>query len=537
MADPAARKRCAAVLHESSSLRSTEGYVSLMGSRAPCFRASRGSRNPGGGILGRSKGAGLGAWVLCAWAVLAGCMVGPDYRRPDVEVPETWRFPDEEARDVANTAWWEQFGDPVLDELISIALAENKDVKIAAARVEQYLGQLGTTRAALFPQVSAGGSAGRQMASRRTGPSPLELNPNVNATFSAYEVLLSAKWEIDIWGKIRRATEAARAALLSTEEARRAVLLTLVTSVAGSYVNLRDLDKQLDLTTRTAERYKETYDLFSLRFRYGIVSETDVKQAAAQYEQAMANIPSLQKAIAQQENALSVLLGRNPGPIPRGKTLDELHLPAVPAGLPSDLLLNRPDIRQAEASLVAANADIGAAKAQYFPTVSLTGLFGFASMDLSTLFSGPGQMWNYAVPVSGPIFTAGAIKGQVRAAKAVEQQALLRYQQVIQTAFREVDDSLVDQQRTAEQLAALARETEALEDYVRLSRLRYDNGYSSYLDVLYAETLLFDVEIFHAQVQGARFQALVNLYKSMGGGWVVEAENRVPAGDPAASSP
>jgi multidrug efflux system outer membrane protein len=294
--------------------------------------------------------------------------------------------------------------------------------------------------------------------------------------------------------------------------------------VANSYVNLRDLDKQLFLTIETAQNYKDYYDLFKLRYKYGIVSEMEVKQAAAQYEQAMANIPALQKDISQQENALSVLLGRNPGPIPRGKTIDELTPPAVPAGLPSDLLLNRPDLRQAEQNLVSANANIGVAKALYYPSISLTGLFGFASMDLSNLFHGPAKMWSYAVPVTAPIFTAGSIEGQVRSAEAAQQETLVRYQQVIQTAFQEVDDSLVDHQRTREQVAALARETAALRDYVRLARLRFDNGYTSYLEVLYAQNLLYNSEILHTRAQGTIFQALVNLYKSMGGGWVVEAD-------------
>jgi multidrug efflux system outer membrane protein len=472
----------------------------------------------------------LAVLALIAVFILTGCMVGPDYQRPAVDMPQNWRFEDKEAKDVVNTLWWEQFNDPVLNDLILVALQENKDVKIAAARVEQFLGLYGTTRAFLFPQIGAGASAGRQRLSQSTGPVPYEQDPGINTTFDTYDIFVNVNWEIDLWGKIRRATEAARADLLSTEEARRSVILTLVTAVANSYVNLRDLDKQLVLTRETAQSYKESYDLFSLRFKYGIVSEIEVKQAQAQYEQAMANIPFLQKGIAQQENALSVLLGRNPGPIPRGKTIDELMLPAVPAGLPSDLLLNRPDIRQAEQNLVAANANIGVAKAQYYPTISLTGFFGFASMDLSNLFEGPAKMWSYAVPVTAPIFTAGAIEGQVRSAEAVQQQTLVRYQQVIQTAFREVDDSLVDHQRTREQLASLARETAALRDYVRLARLRYDNGYTGYLEVLYSQTLLYNSEILYTVAQGTLFQALVNLYKSMGGGWVVEAENKVAEG-------
>lgn len=462
--------------------------------------------------------------ILAAFS-LFGCMMGPNYQRPQVDTPQTWRFEDKEAKDVANTAWWEQFNDPVLNELIQIALQENKDVKIAAARVEQFIGQYGTTRAALFPQIGAGASAGRQRTSEHTGPSPtLGDVPNSNPNFSNYELFLNGSWEIDLWGKLRRATEAARANLLSTEEARRTVILTLVTSVANSYINLRDLDKQLELTRQTAQTYKESYDIFSLRFKYGIVSEVEVSQSKSQYEQALANIPFFEKTIAQQENALSILLGRNPGPINRGKAIDQLVLPAVPAGLPSDILANRPDIRQAEQNLIAANANIGVAKAQYYPTISLTGALGWASNDLSNLFTGPSRIWSWAVPVTAPIFTGGAIAGQVKSAEAIQQQALITYQQAIQTAFREVDDALVDQKRTKEQIASQIEEVGALRDYVRLAGLRYDNGYTSYLEVLDANSRLYSAELAQTQTQGSLFQALVNLYKAMGGGWVVEAD-------------
>jgi outer membrane protein, multidrug efflux system len=455
---------------------------------------------------------------------LFGCAVGPNYLRPGIDVPQTWRFEDKEAKNVANTAWWEQFNDPVINELIQIALKENKDLKIAAARIEQFVGQLQTTRAPLFPQIGAGGTAGRERASELTGPSPL-LGSTISPTFDNYQIFLNANWEIDLWGKVRRATEAARANILSTEEARRSVILTLVTSVASSYANLLDLDKQLDLTKRTAKSYKDSYDLFMVRLKYGSVSELEVSQAKSQYEQAMADIPFFEKAIAKQENALSVLLGRNPGPIPRGKTIDELNLLSVPAGLPSDLLTNRPDIRQAEQDLIAANANIGAAKAQYFPSISLTGMFGFASMDLGKLFFGPAKIWSFAAPVAAPIFTGGAISGQVKSADAVKRQTLFRYQQVIQTAFQEVDDALVDQQRTRERLTFLGQQVGTLRDYVRLARLRYDNGYSSYLEVLYAENLLYNAELMVTGVQGTLFQTLVNCYKAMGGGWVPEVDH------------
>jgi len=461
--------------------------------------------------------------------MLTSCMMGPNYKRPEVDTPQTWRFEDEKAKDVANTAWWEQFNDPALNDLINTALKENKDIKIAAARVEEFIGRYGTTRAALFPQIGAGAAYGRQRVSELTGPSPLADVPGPNQpnpTFNSSELFLNAVWEIDLWGKLRRATEAARAEMLSTEEARRSVILTLVTSVANSYINLRDFDKQLELTRQTAKSYKESYDLFSLRFKYGIVSQIEVSQAKSQYEQALSNIPFFEKLIAQQENAISVLLGRNPGPIARGRTIDEFMFPAVPAGLPSDILTNRPDIRQAEQNLIAANANIGVAKSLYFPTISLTGMLGWASNDLSDLFKGPAKMWSWAIPATMPIFTAGAIAGQVKATEALQQQALFNYEKSIQEAFREVDDALVDQKRTREQIEAEVRQLEALREYVRLARLRYDNGYASYLEVLYAENSLYASELTHTQSQAALFQALVNVYKAMGGGWVVTAEGQ-----------
>ncbi len=453
--------------------------------------------------------------------IFFGCMVGPNYKRPIVESPTQWRFEEKEAREVANTAWWKQFDDPVLNELIYAALKENKDVKIAAARIEDFAGRYRTTRAPLFPQVGAGATAGRIRATER-GPTPLSSSTENPA--NDFQIFLNANWEIDLWGKLRRGTEAARADLLSTEEGRRAVILTLVTSVATAYVNLRDLDLQLEIAKRTTKSREESYHLFQLRFRGGTISELELNQVKSEYEQALSTIPLIEKNIAQQENGLCVLLGRNPGPIPRGKKIDELILPAVPAALPSELLTTRPDIRQAEQELIAANARIGVARSLYFPSISLTSSLGFASTDLSKLFSGPAKVWSFAAPLTAPIFTAGAISGQVKSAKAVQQQALLRYEQVIQAAFREVEDALVDQKRSREQLEIEAQRVVTLRNYARIARLRFDSGYTSYIEVLDAERSLFDAELFQAQTKGVLFQALVNLYKAIGGGWVTEAD-------------
>jgi multidrug efflux system outer membrane protein len=301
------------------------------------------------------------------------------------------------------------------------------------------------------------------------------------------------------------------------------VVLTLVSAVAATYVDIRALDKQLEITRRTAESRRKTLELFQMRFDKGIISEIDLSQAASEYEDAMARIPDFESAIGRTENALSILLGRNPGPVPRGLTIDELILPAVPAGVPSDLLDRRPDIRQAEQVLIAANARIGVAKSLYFPTISLTGAFGTVSTDLSNLFSASSKAWNFGVPLTMPLFTAGRIGGEVKATEALQQEAVYGYQKVIQNAFREVDDALIDRSKSVQRIEALSRQLEALRNYARLARLRYDEGYASYLEVLDADRSLFNVELSHTTGQNTLFRSLIDIYKSMGGGWVTIA--------------
>jgi multidrug efflux system outer membrane protein len=389
---------------------------------------------------------------------------------------------------------------------------------IATARVDQFAAQYGVVRADLYPQIGAGAAFGQSAASNTDG------RYAYSVTGFPQQAVLNASWELDIWGRIRRASESARADLLASEEGRRGIILSLVSSVAVSYVNLRDLDKQLLISRQTAESRKGAYEILKLRFEAGIINEMELAQSKSEYEQALATIPQIEKSIALQENGLSVLLGRNPGPIPRGKTIDELKLPVVPAGLPSDILARRPDISQAEQSLIAANAQIGVAKAAYFPAISLTSFFGTASSEFTDLFRGPAKIWSYSASITAPIFTAGKIASQVKVTEALQQQALARYQQSIQTAFREVNDSLVDQDRTRVQLEAQYKRVEALRVYADLARLRFDNGYSSYIEVLDAERSLFDVELSYVQNQAVLFQALINLYKAMGGGWVAEAE-------------
>ncbi len=466
-------------------------------------------------------------FTLFAIAVLlAGCMVGPDYRRPVVDTPQSFRFEEKEARDTANADWWRQFEDSVLDSLIAEALANNKSVKIAAANIEQAAGVLMQTRAPLFPQIGYSGSAARERFSQLNAtPLPSSV-PNPQSSF---QLLAGANWEIDLWGRIRRLTEAAQANLFATGEARRGVILSLVASVASSYIELRTLDDQLEIAERSLGTYGETVKQFELKFKHGQVSTMTVEQARSQYETAAAAIPPIKAQIVQTENGICILLGRNPGPIGRGKALSGLALPVVPSGLPSQLLERRPDLAQAEQNLIAANAQIGAAKALYFPTISLTGALGLASSDLSNLFKGPARTWSYAGSFTGPIFTAGAIAGQVKQAEATQKAALLSYENAIQSAFSDVENALSSHAELVDQLKAQERLVNALRQYAHLARMLYDGGYAEYLTVLYAEAQLFPAELNYAQIHGSVLASLVSIYQAMGGGWVNEADKLTEA--------
>jgi multidrug efflux system outer membrane protein len=459
--------------------------------------------------------------MLPAAILLAGCAVGPDYKRPPVDAPQGFRFQDSAGQgtaDIANTAWWQQFHDPVLDELIAVALQENKDVQIAAARIELFLGQYASTRSLLLPQVGA------NLNGRRGRPAGANGSAVIDPVQEAYEASLSVNWEIDLFGRRRRETEAARAQVLASEEGRRATMLTLVSQVATSYISLRELERELQIARETAASREASYRLFKDRFEGGTVSALELAQTQSQWEASLVDIPRLESLIGQQENALSILLGRNPGPIRAGLPLQALVLPPVPAGLPSQLIERRPDLRQAEQQLIAANALIGAARAQYFPVISLTGLLGYISKDFSDLFSGQTKVWSYGLAASAPIFTGGGIAGQVRQAEAQQQEALLSYQRAIQVAFREVSDALLAHAKSRDQLGFQERELATLRNYLELARLRYDEGYTSYIEVLDAERNLFSAEVAHAQTQSQVYASLVDLYKAMGGGWVLEAE-------------
>jgi outer membrane protein, multidrug efflux system len=460
-------------------------------------------------------------------AALSGCTVGPDWQKPQPEAPQGWRIEYREAVEVANTRWWEAFGDPVLDKLVGDALQENRDLAQAAARVDQFLGALRATRSQFYPQLGYAGDAG---SNRISANGPTQLPAGADRTYSLYDAALSASWQIDLFGRVRRQAESAQAQVYSSEQGRRGVVLSVVSAVATGYIALRGADRQLEIARATEQNYEKSLDLFERRHQAGTVSELERSQVESQYRQAQAAVPALVRQVQQQENLLSVLLGRNPGPIPRGRTIEALLDPAIPAALPSSLLERRPDILQAEQGLRAANANIGAAKALYFPTLSLTGIFGLQSTSLDNFAKSSSTTGSITLGITGPIFTFGAVEGQVATAEAARREALAFYENVVFNAFRETNDALVGVQTRREEYEALAKRTQALRTYARLSQAKYDGGQTSYIEVLYAQNELFAAELNAISSLTQRHAELVGLYKALGGGWVDAADPLAPPG-------
>jgi outer membrane protein, multidrug efflux system len=456
---------------------------------------------------------------MCAVAAfLSGCAVGPNYNRPKVDVPTAYRgLSDEQATQTSPASlgdqkWWEIFQDKELQGLIRTALQNNYDVRIAAARVLEARAQLGITRADQFPSLSGGGN----ITSQRLAASGLI--PGFQQTTGQLNV--SAAWNLDFWGRYRRATEAARATLLANEWARQEVLATLVANVASSYFQLRELDLELEISKRTLSSRKDSLELTTLLTEHGIDTMLDQRQAEQLVYTAAAQVPDFERQIEQQENTLSVLLGNNPGAIPRGLGLTEQpHAPEVPPGLPSALLERRPDIHEAEQNLIAANAQIGVARAAYFPQISLTGTGGYQSSALSSLFTGPAGIWNFGGSFTQPIFEGGRLKNNVRLAEAQRQQMLLTYQQAIQGAFRDVSNALIAYRKNREFRIQEEKLTESAGDAAKLSEQRFKAGATDYLEVLTNETNYFTDQLALAQAQNNEVQALVQLYQALGGGW------------------
>src|SRR6202045_500056 len=446
-----------------------------------------------------------------------GCMMGPNYKRPTVSAPTGYRsaMPDQPAAaaSLGNEKWWDLYQDPVLADLIHTALQQNYDVRIAASRVLEAQAQLGITRANQFPSASVGAD----IFSQQNGKTSNQFPPyQVNAG----QLNLSVIWNLDFWGKYRRQTEAARAQMLASEWGQRAGISSLVANVATAYFQLRALDSQLEISKRTLASRQESLKLTEFLESHGSNSGLDVSQSQQLVYTASETIPDLERQIQQQENLLSILLGENPGSIARGQALTEQPVPeSVPAGLPSELLERRPDVRQAEEIIVAANGQIGDAKASFFPSLSLTGLGGLESNGVHKFISQPPETWYGAFNVSQPVFQGGALRSQLRLARANWQEAVFSYQQAVQNALGQVSNSLVASQKNREFREQQELLTNAAQQTDQLSEVLYKNGGASYLQVLTSETNYFSAELNLVQAQLNERLALVQLYQTLGGGW------------------
>ncbi len=450
--------------------------------------------------------------------LFAGCAVGPNYKKPSVPTPPEYRgVPADQvgkagAASFGDQKWLDAFEDQSLRDLIQTALKQNYDVRIAAARILEARAQLGIARADQFPSIAASVSSANERIPQSARIPGLETTAN--------QLSLSAAWELDFWGRYRRATESARASLLAQEWAQRAVISSLVSDVASAYFQLRELDLELEISRRTLASRQDSLRLTQLLADRGSTSLLDVRQAEQLVFTAGAAIPDLEQRIEQQENLISTLLGENPRSIARGKDLvDQPHALEVPAGLPSSLLERRPDIRQAEQQLIAANAQIGVAKSAYFPQISLTASGGYQSSALTGLFSGPAGLWSIGGNTVQPIFEGGRIRNNVRFAEAQTQEATLFYQRTVQQAFRDVSDALIGYRKSQEFRIQQEQLTRAAYDTKNLSNMRYKGGATSYLEVLDSDTRYFSAQLTLAQAQLRELQSLVQIYRALGGGW------------------
>lgn len=457
-------------------------------------------------------------------ALLAGCTVGPNYQRPAIQAPNAFRAAApgtaSDPASLADLKWFEVFKDEKLQELERTALAQNYDLRDAAARIEAARANLGITRSNQLPNLDANADISTVRLSRDgSTPLPASFVPSQNRTFGGATLGLLS-FELDIWGRLRRATEAARANLLGAEENRKAVMTTLVSDVAAAYFSLRELDYQLEISQRTLATRQESLELIKNRQAGGVGTLLDLRQGEQLVYTAAQTIPTLQQQIEQTENQISLLLGKNPGEVLRGQSLTEQEMPPdVPAGLPSDLLERRPDIRVAEQNLIVANAEIGVAKAAYFPQISLTGFLGGQGTQLSSLFSGPSAVWNFTPQVTQPIFTAGRLKSNVQLSQALRDSALIQYEKTIQTAFTEVSNALITHQRVRESRVQQELLVAALQDRTRLAYVRYRGGVDTLLNALDSDRDLFQAELTLSQVRLNELDSVVQLYKALGGGW------------------
>ena len=462
--------------------------------------------------------------IAVAAVTLAGCTVGPNYKRPQIALPESFRapepLPESQGASLADLKWFEVFRDPQLDGLIKLALVQNYDLRDAVARVDEARANLGITRSNQYPQVGASGDLQFTRLSRDGQfPLPASFVPNQNRNWGEASLNLLS-FQVDLWGQLRRATEAARANLLNADWNRKTVITTVVSQVATDYFQLLELDSELRLSQNTLMTRQESLKLTLDREEHGIATELDVRQAEQLVESAAESIPQLKQQTEQTEDQISLLLGNNPRSIERARAFNADYVtPEVPAGLPSAVLERRPDIRAAEQTMVAANANIGVAKAAYFPQITLTGSAGGQSSALTTLFSGPNAVWSFVPQVTQPIFTAGRLKNNVRLAQAQRQDAQIAYEKSISTAFQEVSDALIAHQRTRESRVEQQKLVAALEVRKRLAYRRYEGGVDTQLNALDADRDLLSAQLTLEQIHYAEVVSTVQLYNALGGGW------------------
>ena len=480
--------------------------------------------------------------------VLSACKMGPDYTRPETTKAETWRVTPATAESIANLPWWELLKDEALQQLVRTALAENLDLQIATANIEQFQAQLMIAKYDLVPSFDYNGHV---LGFRNTNSNALPIDAGAvpapalpgkggGVSLSHESINVGLKWEVDLWGRIRRSIEAARAQLLSREENQRGVIIGLVSNVAESYFDLRGLDYEVEITKRTLKAWDESVRLSELRFKQGAIPKLDLNRFQAERAGTAAQLADLERQVVQTENRLSLLLGHRPSEITRGAHLTEQIIPpAVPPGLPSELLQRRPDILKAEQDLTAANATIGVAQAERFPQFALTGAVGGAGLQFQGNSFGPYAVFRGAASVTGPIFNASALGYQVKAQEAQTQAAVAQYRKAVLTAFQEVEDAIIAVQKTGEQEKALEEQVTALQSAYNLADVRYQGGRASYLDKLTAQRALFESELSLARAHRAQLKSIVQLYKVLGGGWSPEMANQPQAagerGDPADS--
>ncbi|HEY9465449.1 MAG TPA: efflux transporter outer membrane subunit [Vicinamibacterales bacterium] len=483
----------------------------------------------------RATGVRIVASFPLAGALVAGCAtVGPNYARPEMSPPAVYRDAgDAQAREtLADIPWWQVFQDEALQALIRDAIAHNYDLRVAIARVQEARALARVARSFLYPDVGISAFSGVNQASRNSQP-PIVTEDDEDRTFNNTSLTATMAWELDLFGRLRRDSEAAFARYLASEEGRRAVLITLVSDVATAYFQLRELDLQREVALRTLTLNDQTVDYYRTRLAGGVSNRLELDSAVANRSLTAASVPDIERQVAILENAISVLVGRAPGAVVRGQTLEEQALPPnIPVGVPAVLLERRPDVVQAEQLLVASNADVGAAKALFYPTISLTGSVGAISGDLSNLLKGDSFIWSLGANLFQPLFNAGRIRGNYEAARARFDQAMAEYQQTAINAYREVSDSLIAIQK----LAAIRVEQQAgvvaLRDASTLSRERYDIGLSSYIEILLADQQLFQLELELARTRGDEMRALAQLYRALGGGWQPEPTTAPPPPPP-----